>query len=410
MHTQEIILDGDLDSQEKELNEISILQDFGLEEDEAQTYVGLARLGFAKASEISNFTKIERVRTYKILENLKNLGFATSTLSSPIKFSANDPETILKNIILKQKQKVENLEKNGSKFLKILSNLKLCESEIELPKLTIVSNRENIYDQMIKIIEDTNDELHIVLTPSDIIRMYYTPVREAIKNAFQRKVIIKLMTDIEISTKLEYVQRLGIKYFKITTLPTSGRLLCNKSQVLMSGNTSSYSNKNKNEESVMVTNSNDIVRNMQSLCKFLWETGKGIHAENKNNRKVKQKKSTILVIDDDPDAVNIFAEYLEIKGISSVERCTDGGKALEIFKKIRPEVVFLDIMMPDFDGFYLLDEIRKIDPQAKVIMVTADQSTATKKKLREIKPTDVIYKPYEIKQIMRCLEAESYRS
>ncbi|EPA06259.1 response regulator [Candidatus Nitrosarchaeum limnium] len=405
MNTQEIILNGDEHNQNNELDEITILRDFGLEEDEAQTYVGLARLGSSKASEISTFTKIERVRTYKILENLKNLGFATSTLSSPIKFSANDPETILKNIIIKQKQKIENLEKNSSKFLNILSKLKLHESEVETPKLTIVSNRNNIYDQIIKLIDETNDELHIVLAPSDLIRMYYTPVREAIKNATLRKVIIKLMTDDELESKREYIQRLGIKYFKITTLPTSGRLVCNKSQVLMSGNTSSYSNKNKSEESVMVTNSKDIVRNMQSLCKFLWETGKGIHIENKQNKKEhSQKQSTILVVDDDPDAVNIFSEYLEIKGISTVEGCTDAKKAIDVFKKIRPEAVFLDIMMPDFDGFYLLDEIRKIDPKTKVIMVTADMSAATKKKLQKVNPTDVIYKPYDIKQIMSCLE------
>jgi len=144
---------------------------------------------------------------------------------------------------------------------------------------------------------------------------------------------------------------------------------------------------------------------MQSLCKFLWETGKGIHIENKQNKKENlQKQSTILVVDDDPDAVNIFSEYLEIKGITTVERCIDSKKAMEIFKKIRPETVFLDIMMPDIDGFHLLEEIRKIEPKTKIIMVTADMSAATKKKLQEVKPTDVIYKPYDIKQIMRCLE------
>jgi len=98
-----------------------------------------------------------RVRTYKILETLKNLGFVTSTLSSSIIFSANDPESTFKKIILKQKQKVIDLEKNISKFLKILSHLKLNESQIELLKLTIISNRHNIYDQMIKLIEETTD-------------------------------------------------------------------------------------------------------------------------------------------------------------------------------------------------------------------------------------------------------------
>ncbi|MFQ5496880.1 MAG: response regulator [Nitrosopumilus sp.] len=407
MHVQDITLDGNLnDNPNEELDEIAILQDFGLEEDEAQMYIGLVRMGSAKASEISTFTKIDRVRTYKILENLKNLGFATSTLTSPIKFSPNEPKTILKGIITKQKQRVENLERNSSRFLKILSRLKLNEPEVEIPKLTVISNRNNIYDQMAKIVEDTKDELYIVVTLSDIIRMYYTSIPEIIKNSTKQNTVIKLMTDSELSDKVEYIERLGIKNFKIVPLPSSGRLFCSKSQVLMSGNTLPNSNKNKNEESVMVTNSNDIVKNMRSLCEFLWETGKEIVMDEKHPKKEKktQKLSTILVVDDDPDAVNIFADYLEVKGISTVETCTDGKKAVDMYKKICPEAVFLDIMMPDFDGFYVLEQIRKINSKAKVIMVTADKTPETTKKLKKANPTDIIYKPYDIEQITSCLK------
>jgi len=222
MQVQDIALDDKIDNTEEELDENTLLQDFGLEEDEAQTYVGLVRLGSVKASKISTFTKIDRVRTYKILENLKNLGFVTSTLSSPIIFSANDPETTLKKIILKQKQKVTDLEKNITKFLKILSHLKLDESQIELPKLTIISNRHNIYDQMIKLIEETEDELYLAVSSSDVIRMYYTEIPDMIKKSLKQKIKIKLMTDSELSTKHDYVKRLGVNSFKIVTLPSSG--------------------------------------------------------------------------------------------------------------------------------------------------------------------------------------------
>lgn len=403
MLTQDIALDDRIDTIDDELDEISILQDFGLENDEAQTYVGLVRLGSVKASKICNFTKIDRVRTYKILETLKNLGFVTSTLSSPIVFSANDPESTLKKIILKQKQKVIDLEKNISKFLKILSHLKLNESQIELPKLTIISNRHNIYDQMIKLIEETTDEVYIAVSSSDIIRMYYTELPDVIKKAIKRNITIKLMSDSELLTKQEYVKRLGFTSFKIVTLPSTGRLLCNKLQVLMSNNTSPYSNKNLDKESAMITNSEDIVNNMNSFCGFLWESSKEILVNNKNNKKTKksQKQSIVLLIDDDQDAVDIFSDYLEIKGISIVEKCTNAKDAIDTFKKIRPDVVFLDIMMPDLDGFYVLKQIRKIDSTSKIIMVTADKSMETMKKLKEVNPTDVIYKPYDIEQIMR---------
>ena len=114
----------------------------------------------------------------------------------------------------------------------------------------------------------------------------------------------------------------------------------------------------------------------------------------------KQKQTSALVVDDDPDAVEMFSDYLQIKGINVIGKSSNGKEGIEAYKKLKPDVVFLDVMMPDSDGIYALKKIRELDPKAKVIMVTADMSTQTKKKLRELKPTDVIYKPYNIDRIM----------
>ena len=238
---------------------IELLKDFGLDEDEARVYLGLLRMGSSKASEISHFTKTDRVRGYKILENLRNQGFVTSTLSSPIKFSANEPKEILLDIIKKRKQETIKLENNIERLLEILNKVKTYQQSSDLPKLTVISGRTNIYDQIIKIIDETNDELYLVTTVSDLIRMYYTDIPEAIKRASKRNVIIKLMTELEISTKLECAKRLGINYFKIAKLPSQGRIICNSSQVLMSGYTSSTSSQSTSDDSALVTNSDEIV-------------------------------------------------------------------------------------------------------------------------------------------------------
>lgn len=399
MDSQEVIL-------EEEKEGIQLLKEFGLEEDEARIYLGLLRMGSGKASEISHFTKTDRVRGYKILENLKNQGFVTSTLSSPILFSANDPENTLKNIITKRKQETAKLEKNTDRLLKILSQIQINKTETELPKLTVISGRNNIYDQIIRTIEETKDELYIVTTASDLIRMYYTDIPEALKKASKRNVMVKLMTELEISTKLECVKRLGINYFKIAKLPSHGRIICNSSQVLMSGYTSSTSSQNTNDDSALITNSDEIRGNMLSLCKFMWKIGRELRAidktstEKTNPTESNQKQTTALVVDDDPDAVEMFSDYLELKGIEVIGKCKDGKEGFESYKKLNPDVVFLDIMMPDYDGFYALQKIREIKSDAKVIMVTADMSSETKKKLREMKPTDVIYKPYDVEKII----------
>jgi len=384
-----------------------LLKDFGLSEDEAQVYLGLLRMGGGKASEISYFTKIERVKAYKMLENLKNRGFITSSLSSPAIFSANDIEKTLDAVIKQKIDESEKLQAYKPSLLQLLEGFKVKQNESMLPRLTVISGRANIYYQMIKIIDESQDELYLATSVSDLIRMYYTNIPEALEKARKRNVIIKLMTELEIMTKLECVHRLGFNYFKIAKLPSQGRILCDSDQVLVSGYTSTSSSQQTIEDSALITNSDEIGGSMRSLCKYMWSTGKEIRADEKtmeipSETKINQdaKVTTALVVDDDDDAVEMFSDYLEIKGVRVSGKAHDGKEGVELYKKLKPDIVFLDVIMPEYNGLYALNKIREINPDAKVIMLTADMSPDTKKKLREMKPAGIIYKPYDVEKII----------
>jgi sugar-specific transcriptional regulator TrmB/CheY-like chemotaxis protein len=390
---------------------LPLLKDFGLAGDEARVYVGLLRMGSGKVSEISHFTNTDRVKGYKILETLRNQGFVTSTLSSPILFSANEPKLIFDEILKKKKNKIQQLEKNHIRLIEILENLKGRKAEANLPKLTVISGRDNIYDQIKKIIDDTTDELYLVTSIADLIRMYYTDIPEALKRANKRKVLIKLMTELDGAAKTECVKNLGLNNFKISQLPSQGRIVCNSTQIIMSGYTSKTSRIHASDDSALITNSEEITKNMLSLCQFMWRMGKEIIinekssvSEKKSPRKTPmQKNATAVVIDDDPDAVDLFSDYLENKGVEVVGKGHDGSEGFELFKKLNPDIIFLDVIMPKYDGFYTLKKIREINSNAKVIMVTADFSPETKKKLKEMNATDIIYKPYDRKAIDKVI-------
>jgi DNA-binding NarL/FixJ family response regulator len=115
----------------------------------------------------------------------------------------------------------------------------------------------------------------------------------------------------------------------------------------------------------------------------------------------------VVVVDDDIDTVEVFCEYLEIKDITVVGRGHNGKKATELYENLRPDIVLLDVMMPEYDGFYGLEHIRKINPEAKVIMVTADLTYDTEKKLKEFNASAVIYKPYEIDSVIETIHKVS---
>jgi DNA-binding response OmpR family regulator len=112
------------------------------------------------------------------------------------------------------------------------------------------------------------------------------------------------------------------------------------------------------------------------------------------------KKDTIIIIEDDKDMAEIFEEWAKSASISVVGVGYDGKEAVELFEKHRPEIVVLDLMMPYFDGFYAIDKIRKIDPNAKFLVLTADITDATKKKLEQMKEVSLMYKPYDLDDVI----------
>lgn len=109
---------------------------------------------------------------------------------------------------------------------------------------------------------------------------------------------------------------------------------------------------------------------------------------------------TAIVIDDDIDTVSVLYEFLRIKGINVIGKGYDGAEAIEIYKKLEPDVVFLDVMMEEHDGFYTLEKIREIQSDAIVILITADTTEKTRKKLLELDASAIIYKPYDINEII----------
>jgi two-component system, chemotaxis family, chemotaxis protein CheY len=121
-----------------------------------------------------------------------------------------------------------------------------------------------------------------------------------------------------------------------------------------------------------------------------------------NKTEIRQK--TAIVIDDDKDNVSVFSEFLQLKGMEVIGRGYDGREGYELCKRLKPDVVFLDVMMDRYDGFYALEKIRAIEQNAVVIMVTADLTKDTEDRLNKLDASAIIYKPYDIDQIIQVVD------
>ncbi len=112
----------------------------------------------------------------------------------------------------------------------------------------------------------------------------------------------------------------------------------------------------------------------------------------------------VIVIDDDYNTVEVFTEFLELSQVNVVGKGYDGKDGVNLYKQLKPDIVFLDVMMPDYDGFYALENIKKINPNALVVMITADLSIETEIKLENMKATSIVYKPFDIQQIIEIID------
>ena len=115
-------------------------------------------------------------------------------------------------------------------------------------------------------------------------------------------------------------------------------------------------------------------------------------------------KSTAIVIDDEPDVRDVFSECLPLFDVDVLAKGNDGKEAVELYKKHQPEIVLMDVLMPEFDGIYGLEKIREIDPNAKVIIITASIDGDIEKKLIDGNASAIIWKPFDMEKVQKTIQ------
>jgi len=117
----------------------------------------------------------------------------------------------------------------------------------------------------------------------------------------------------------------------------------------------------------------------------------------------KMSNEKILVVDDDTNICELLRLYLE-KEQYRVQVAHDGLTALKIFNQYNPDLVLLDIMLPELDGWQVCREIRKTSAKP-IIMITAKGETFDKVLGLELGADDYIVKPFETKEVIARVKA-----
>lgn len=112
----------------------------------------------------------------------------------------------------------------------------------------------------------------------------------------------------------------------------------------------------------------------------------------------------ILIIDDSLVARLSLKACLPKDAGHDIKEGNDGSVAIELYKSYKPDVTFMDLTMPGVDGIEALAEIRKYDPNALIIILTADIQRKTIDKVQELGAYDVLKKPPVKENVLAALE------
>ncbi len=110
-----------------------------------------------------------------------------------------------------------------------------------------------------------------------------------------------------------------------------------------------------------------------------------------------------VVVDDDKDTVAIFSEILQSNNIQVVGKGYNGQEAAFLYQKLKPDVIFLDVIMPVYDGIYGITKIREMNPDAVVIITTNQMTINAQIALNKLKPSAVIKEPIDVNEILKTV-------
>src|SRR4051812_3734491 len=109
-------------------------------------------------------------------------------------------------------------------------------------------------------------------------------------------------------------------------------------------------------------------------------------------------ESAILIVDDEEANVRFLARFLARAGYTSIRTTTSSREAVQLFGDTRPDLVCLDVHMPDMDGFAVLARIREMCAPTDflpVLAITGDVSPETRQRVLLAGAKDFLEKPFE---------------
>ena len=113
---------------------------------------------------------------------------------------------------------------------------------------------------------------------------------------------------------------------------------------------------------------------------------------------------TVLIVDDAIFMRTMIADILKGAGFEVVGEASSGAEAVEKYKELKPDLVTMDIVMPDMGGIDAVREIMKIDPKAKILMCSAMGQQGLVVEAIQAGARDFVVKPFQPSRVLEAVQ------
>ncbi|MFT4310647.1 MAG: response regulator [Candidatus Woesearchaeota archaeon] len=112
----------------------------------------------------------------------------------------------------------------------------------------------------------------------------------------------------------------------------------------------------------------------------------------------------VMIVDDSMFMRNVVKNTLTPLQVEIVAECGDGQQAIDKYQELKPDLTFMDIMMPNVSGIDALRKIKELDPNAKIVMCTSVGQDKIMQEAVSLGALDFILKPFKPEDIQKVVQ------
>jgi two-component system chemotaxis response regulator CheY len=112
----------------------------------------------------------------------------------------------------------------------------------------------------------------------------------------------------------------------------------------------------------------------------------------------------VMIVEDRDIISQAIADMLAMSGYEVVASVEDGKSAIEAYASMKPDLVLMDLLLPDMSGIDVSRRILKMDPDAKLIAITATTKEGIREECKDAGLKKLIRKPFRMKELLSTIQ------